>query len=267
MRVAVSTALALGLALGAYACASTPNTAAGAGGAAQASTGPGYGTTAGGCTHEWELQNDACCPDAPCCGLDATVATGCGKTVSTGPMPCDSIGICEGSNAAPDPGKDCYDCVFTPGTTFTDEGSCASAALAAYGSDGKCAMGGVQGACDFVACSNKCFANDPTGQMQTSWDCYCTNTEMGAASTCIEIPSLQAAQTDIKTCVGALVANSAAFDAEVQVDSCWEDACVQSCNTLGTSAATSTATSAQSSTATSTSTASASSSASSGGSG
>jgi hypothetical protein len=129
-----------------------------------------------------------------------------------------------------DPTKGCVDCALTQGTQFSDEGACISAATAAYGSDGKCMMGGVSGACAFVNCENTCFMNDPIGAMQSTWDCFCTNTKTGASSTCQPI----AMQTDTNTCLGKLAADMPALQAEAAFEKCvYSDTCAMSCGPGG----------------------------------
>jgi len=159
---------------------------------------------------------------------------GCGPTCNGGPgttgAGCDSIGTCNDPGMMGDPTKGCLDCALAQGSDFTDEGACSAVALAAYGSDGKCAMGGQPGACAFVACGNMCFANDPMLVMQSSWDCFCTNTKVGSMFQCQPI----AMQTDLSTCVGKLAADTAALNAESAYETCvYEDTCPVSCSPGG----------------------------------
>jgi len=61
---------------------------------------------------------------------------------------------------------------------------------------------------------------------QAKWDCYCTNDQMGASSTC------NGTQTDTATCLGALEADMPAYTAETSFEDCLygvNGACVASC--------------------------------------
>jgi hypothetical protein len=64
--------------------------------------------------------------------------------------------------------------------------------------------------------------------MQSSWDCYCTNTKIGPNSQCQPI----AMQTDTNTCLGKLATNSAALQVETAFETClYQDTCSISCGT------------------------------------
>jgi hypothetical protein len=152
---------------------------------------------------------------------------GCGPTCDP---QCDSIGVCKDPSNMGDPTKGCIDCALSLGGAFSDAGSCVIVAQDAYGSDGKCMMGGHPAACAFVTCENACFMTDPSGMLQSTWDCFCTNDKMGSASKCSPI----AMQTDTNTCLGKLATDMPALNAESAFEMCvYQIVCPGSCSPPG----------------------------------
>jgi hypothetical protein len=123
-----------------------------------------------------------------------------------------------------DPTRGCADCAVTQGTDYSDEGTCLPQANAAYGMDGMCMMGGYPSACAYWNCFGTCvtapLGNDNASvDTQAEWDCVCTNTKMGAMSTCLPA----AMQTDANTCFGKLAMDAAALQAVIAYDNCVGD--------------------------------------------
>jgi hypothetical protein len=150
-------------------------------------------------------------------------------TVTTGD-PCDSIGVCSDPSMMGDPTMGCADCALTQGNVYSDEGGCLPQETAAYGMDAMCMMGGYASICAYGDCLSKC-ANAPIGNgnlnldTQAEWDCVCTNTKMGATSTCLPASM----QTDANTCFGKLAADTAALHALNAFDQCLLGATTGAC--------------------------------------
>jgi len=148
-------------------------------------------------------------------------ASGVTSTGATATGACDDIGTCQGDGMTPTTG--CLECSINgDATVATDGGSCQADFISAYGTMGDCSDGGVQGACDFLACGNACDTNGNGLDTPAELDCFCSND----GSKCLP----QAQQTDTMTCVGALVADTAAFNAEATFETCvYMDVCPVSC--------------------------------------
>lgn len=147
----------------------------------------------------------------------------CGAVTEPQPT-CEGITTtCTGDFMTPTSG--CEECAVLGDTTIASNGGvCLSTYEACYGTDASC-TGGQAGCCTYSSCVDACDTNKNGTIDQSELPCLCT-VDAQNPNQCA------ATQTDTKTCLGALEANSAAFNAFEAFETCAFNATTGVCGKL-----------------------------------